>query len=1245
MPEAPPDFTPDSPEDVTELMTPPTGGASILPGAPAPVSEMIGDFEVLGKLGAGGMGAVYRARQISLGRMVALKVLPPHMIQDAESVSRFQREARVAASLSHAHLVRVFAAGEAGGVHYIAMELIEGEDLGRRLKREGRLPAPEALRIAAETARGLDYAWRSAQLIHRDIKPANIFLTSAGAVKVGDLGLAKSVLGQNSGLTQTGTMMGTPHYISPEQARADKEIDFRADIYSLGCTLYQMLTGSVPYAGTDPITIIRQHLDAPLPAIMKVWPQCPLPLARLVAKTLKKSRHERHASYTELIVQIESLWAQLDPQSFAPDTFAPPSAPAPASASGTAFRGTAGAPGESPRSSGKQTVAATASIPARAKSKLPLYCGLAAGVLALAIGGVFFVLSTKKEPLTAAQRYAAERAAEEAARKFAVPSRSATASPDLRVARPQLPAIKLWNTELGLPKKAGVSWTDNALKLDNADVQLAAPRTRDVILRATVRADPGGKSAQIAVRVLRGECYRLMVDAATRVLHLDLVRDSDKHTPITSWKLPAGSFRDGWVTMELRAEKDQLTASINGQVLGTARDATFAQPGGVMLFGRNASYRDIEYIPLDGAAAANTPNTAEPWRDMLSDPKLVNTLRTSTYTPEGLRVTEQGMVRIRSTGHGQRDGAVRLRQNFGSERLRAAVRESETGMYRLYAADEKTIQLERWEREPSRTVVLGLYPLSFPLRAGEPYELELRIVGQTLTARCQGELLGTVTDAAFSAKHFGVNVSGPITQPTLITGLSYLDLDTPAGPAAAPLVAAGASVELLPLVQLPRDVIAGEWTRTADGLVLTSDGTQPEGGPRIEIPFRPPEEYDLELDFTVRGTGRDVFAMLASGPVGFVWRMGKPEAGAIFFGFDLLDGLQLEKRPEAVASRTAPLAVGRHTSTIEVRRGRLKGSVDAGPSVEWSGDFQRFQIHQMEKPRTHRHLGLGAWQRDVTFHRATLRPIGEATAPALAATAASGTPATASKDTPFVNTLRMKFLPVPITGGPTDGQRVLFSIWETREQDFQAFTDATQSPGPRGSRGVQAPVFSASWIEATAFCHWLTERERKSGNLPADQAYRLPSDHEWSCAVGLGESEDSGKLASEKDRKNEGVYPWGTTWPPPDRAGNYAGEEMSPLAAAGTHKGGVLTGYRDGFTTAAPVGKFPANAAGLYDMGGNLREWCLDWHQKEQTSRVTRGGAWSEQQQGSLLSSSRMHFPPDFHYNPIGFRVVLAPVP
>jgi serine/threonine-protein kinase len=257
------------------------------------------------------------------------------------------------------------------------MELIEGETLGDLLKR-GPLPPLEAVRIVLDVTHALECGWRTAQLIHRDIKPGNIFLSREGAVKLGDLGLAKTTGSDTTGLTQPGAMMGTPHYISPEQARGDKDLDFRADIYSLGCTLYQMLTGQTPYDGRDPFAVMNMHVNAAPPAILKVLPQCPLPLARLVGKMLRKQRRERHASYEELIAQLESVQALLDFTRTVPSASA---TGAPAEAGPLRH----GVPSEATQSTKAEGRRGASSLPK--KSSLPRYGGIAAGVLVLGIAG------------------------------------------------------------------------------------------------------------------------------------------------------------------------------------------------------------------------------------------------------------------------------------------------------------------------------------------------------------------------------------------------------------------------------------------------------------------------------------------------------------------------------------------------------------------------------------------------------------------------------------------------------------------------------------------------------------------------------------------------------------------------------------------------------------------------------------------------------------------------------------------
>ncbi len=257
------------------------------------------------------MGTVYKARQPKLNRFVALKVMSPELAQDPDFVARFKREAAAAASFSHPNAVQVFAAGEYERTPYIAMEFVDGVTLKEHIEQHGRLDARESIAVAVYVAQALQYGWNKARIIHRDIKPDNVFLSKTGEVKVGDLGLAKTVGGVTTSLTQTGMMMGSPHYISPEQARGESDIDFRADIYSLGCTLFHMLTGRPPYTGTDPLSVISKHVNEPPPAIFKVWPTCPIPLALVVGKMLAKHRHERPKSYEELLDQLQDVHDKL----------------------------------------------------------------------------------------------------------------------------------------------------------------------------------------------------------------------------------------------------------------------------------------------------------------------------------------------------------------------------------------------------------------------------------------------------------------------------------------------------------------------------------------------------------------------------------------------------------------------------------------------------------------------------------------------------------------------------------------------------------------------------------------------------------------------------------------------------------------------------------------------------------------------------------------------------------------------
>jgi len=228
--------------------------------------NLLGGFQIIEKIGEGGMGAVYKAKQINLDRIVALKILPERLAANVEFLNRFLREAKIAAKLDHPNVVRAIDAGKAAGKFYFAMEFVEGKSLEKVLEEKGVLSEEEALAVIVQAARGLECAWRN-QLVHRDIKPDNILLTKDGVAKLADLGLAKAAEAPGeTRLTQDGAAMGTPHYISPEQAKG-ADVDTRSDIYSLGVTFYRAVTGQQPFTGKDPVSIIMARFHVrPKPA-------------------------------------------------------------------------------------------------------------------------------------------------------------------------------------------------------------------------------------------------------------------------------------------------------------------------------------------------------------------------------------------------------------------------------------------------------------------------------------------------------------------------------------------------------------------------------------------------------------------------------------------------------------------------------------------------------------------------------------------------------------------------------------------------------------------------------------------------------------------------------------------------------------------------------------------------------------------------------------------------------------------
>jgi serine/threonine protein kinase len=272
---------------------------------------VLGEYVVLERLGAGGMGEVFKARHRTMRRLVALKILAPRLVHQPQALKRFHHEVQAAARLIHPNIVTAFDAGEQAGIHYLVMEYVDGQDLGRLL-RDGPLPTAQAVDYILQAARGLDYAHRQG-VIHRDIKPANLLLDRQGTVKILDMGLARmeeTLAGEEARLerlTSTGQVMGTCDYMAPEQAEDTSQADERSDLYALGCSLYHLLTGRPPYRGKSFMQVLVAHREAPISSLHAERDDLPEPLERIYRRMVAKRPEERYQSAGELVADLEAF--------------------------------------------------------------------------------------------------------------------------------------------------------------------------------------------------------------------------------------------------------------------------------------------------------------------------------------------------------------------------------------------------------------------------------------------------------------------------------------------------------------------------------------------------------------------------------------------------------------------------------------------------------------------------------------------------------------------------------------------------------------------------------------------------------------------------------------------------------------------------------------------------------------------------------------------------------------------------
>ncbi len=273
---------------------------------PTLLSQQIPGYELLEQLGQGSVGTVYKAHQLSMNRLVAIKILSPRLAANPEFLQRFQREAHLAAKFSSNNVVQAIDVGAAGALHYFVMEYVEGTTVRSELDRGRVFQEREGVDIVLQVAQALQQAHRRG-LVHRDVKPANIILAAEGIAKLADVGMARETANRAQARAEKGLAIGTPYYMAPEQVMGREDIDIRADIYSLGATLYHMVTGQPPFTGNTSDEVLDAHLYSELTAVDYLNPELSSGLSEVIALMMARDRKDRYRTPGDLILDLECL--------------------------------------------------------------------------------------------------------------------------------------------------------------------------------------------------------------------------------------------------------------------------------------------------------------------------------------------------------------------------------------------------------------------------------------------------------------------------------------------------------------------------------------------------------------------------------------------------------------------------------------------------------------------------------------------------------------------------------------------------------------------------------------------------------------------------------------------------------------------------------------------------------------------------------------------------------------------------
>jgi formylglycine-generating enzyme required for sulfatase activity len=1097
-----------------------------------------------------GCCVVWLAHDEELNKDIVLHFVPDSVAADTRAMSELKQEAKRNRQLIHPRIVRVHDLVEDERWAAISMDHVQGETLASlQQKRPGKAFNPSDLATGvAELCQTIEDAHRI-ELFHRDLTPDNIVATANGIV-VQKFGLSRVIL---DSLARSGQPIANSRdltYISPQQL--DGERASRADdIYSLGATVYDLLTGAPPFSQGDLIPQIRKTIP-PLVSERRAAQNIagePVPKAwdDAIAACLSKNPEERPKSATEAGNRFSTAKAGASPS---------PAAPAVAAAAVAGAAVAVAASGDAPKG------AAPATPPAPAPEK--------------------------PAPAPEAAKPAPEppKATPEPAKPAAEPEKPATPEPDAakQQKRPWSPG----------PGKSPI--IAEATVISNTPVPKKDAKTEPA-------ADAGAKAAEKkgapgGPTTPTGFPLRAFVEVEG-----DASKAKPKGSPfvITGLVVLAAIVLLGYLVYHNSANS---AASADSSVAssGTGSQTSSAPPEAATSPIPVEAASPAPSAPVNLAASSTPAPSATPAEAAASAaPTAVAVEAATPAATPGIPEAAPAPVAAAPIPAGSLDN---LTEAQAQQMLADNTKAVDQAKAALADAEKNSKAQAAAQAQAASTV-------------------------QTLQAQIKQK-----ADAAAAAKAAAAAATAAIAQQQDALNKARADADAAQKAAAAKAQAADQLAKTLADAQTAaqqKQAAAAQAVADADQAAKTVADRQKaaDDAAKAAADAEKARQKQAQALAQAQSDLTQLQAGIAQAENARKARAAAEEAARIQKA-KAEEAARLQKeRAEQTARLTAQAAAA------------AKAAEDAQKAL----DAAKKAVADAEKAQAEAEREAAA-ARNGTLPMASPAPSPGAS-PAAAATPPSGAsaspvpsgagptlsvqpPKTSLKvDQVLVNSLGMRFAPVG---------HIFFCIWPTRVQDFDAFARATgysstawQDPGFK--QAPDHPVVNVSWNDANQFCLWLTEKEHHDGILAAGEAYRLPTDLEWSNAVGL--PPESGRTPESRDMDVADVYPWGTQWPPPAGAGNYTGEETDSDVA--------IKGYNDGFAWTSPVGSFSANKFGLYDMGGNVWEWVQDWWNPEQKEKVLRGASWNNGAlKLSLLSACREKASADLRLDDYGFRVVLA---